>query len=91
MFLIKFLRTLPTGIHDECPKIDDYQLQELEAVEAKASTPSPIQPSSSPPEPIPEPLEEEEESPLEFPFEIEDICLKILEMLKTILFKQDHL
>jgi hypothetical protein len=65
-----------TSIHDECPKIDDYQPQELEALEAKASTPSLTQPSSSLPEPTPEPitkpLEEEEESPLEFPFEIED-------------------
>ena len=83
------------GIHDECPEIDNIQPQELEALEAKTTTLSLTQPSSSSlepiPEPISEPLKEEEESPLEFPFEIEDICLKILEMLKTILFKQDHL
>ena len=61
-----------TGIHDECPKIDDSQPQEQEALETKASNPSLTQPSSSLPEPITEPLEDEEESPLEFPFEIED-------------------
>ena len=64
------------GIHDECPEIDNIQPQELEALEAKTTTLSLTQPSSSSlepiPEPISEPLKEEEESPLEFPFEIED-------------------
>ena len=60
--------TLYTGIHDECPEIDNIQPQELEALEAKTPTLSPAQPSSSSPKPIPKPiskpLEEEEESPL---------------------------
>ena len=30
-----------TGIHDECPKLDNIQPQELEALEAKVPIPSP--------------------------------------------------
>ena len=45
-----------TGIHDECPEIDNIQPQELEALEAKALTPSPAHPSSSSPKLIPEPI-----------------------------------